>query len=104
MVSAMEDFTYRPGEVVYAAETLFNDGSIPDLAEGELVAEAGARGVVVKSGHVEAMPEVEVFLVRFENAELVLGPPVGCLAEELTQSATQPATQSAEAGGVVITQ
>jgi len=78
--------SYQPGEVVYAAEALYNDGSLPDLAAGVLLADAGARGVVVKAGHVEAMPEVEVLVVRFEGADLTLGPPVGCFVDELTQT------------------
>jgi nitrogen fixation protein NifZ len=29
--------------------------------------------------------DVEIYLVRFEGKDQVLGPPVGCLVEELTQ-------------------
>lgn len=75
------------GDVVFAADTLYNDGSIPDIEEGALLATSGTRGVVVKVGHVEAMPEIEVIVVRFEGADDVLGPPVGCLVEELSLEA-----------------
>ena len=82
----MSNETFRPGEVVYAAKALHNDGSLPGVAEGALIAAAGARGVVVKCGHVEAQPEVEIVLVRFEDESLTLGPPVGCFVDELCQS------------------
>jgi len=81
----MADASFQPGEVVFAAEDLYNDGSIPDVADGALMAAAGTRGVVVKSGHIEAAPEVDVYVVRFEGDDAVLGSPVGCLAHELTQ-------------------
>ena len=34
------------GDVVYAATTIKDDGSIPDGVEGEILAEAGTRGVI----------------------------------------------------------
>ncbi|MBR0566547.1 nitrogen fixation protein NifZ [Azoarcus sp. L1K30] len=76
-----------PGDVVFAADALYNDGSIPDIEEGALLAAPGTRGVVVKVGHVEAIPEIDIILVRFEGADDVLGPPVGCLVEELSLEA-----------------
>jgi nitrogen fixation protein NifZ len=72
-----------PGDVVFALDAIHNDGSIPDLDEGALLASAGTRGVVVKTGHVEAAPDIDIILVRFEGEDDVLGPPVGCLVEEL---------------------
>lgn len=80
-----------PGEIVRAAEDIYNDGGVPDLPEGALLAAAGARGVVVKVGHVEAMQDVAIYLVRFQGADEVLGPPVGCLGEELVREETAPA-------------
>ena len=77
---------YDIGDLVFCTEDLFNDGFIPDVAEDALLAAAGTRGVVVKVGHVEADEAVEIYLVRFEDANLVLGPPVGCLGDELTQN------------------
>ncbi len=79
------------GEMVFAASDLFNDelaedGSslIPEIAPNALIAPAGARGVVVNVGHVAAMPNQDVYLVRFESGEeKTLGVPIGCLPEEL---------------------
>jgi len=76
---------YQLGDIVFAREAIHNDGGIPGVAEDALLASPGGRGVVVNSGHVEAMPEQAVYLVRFEAADGILGPPVGCLPEELTQ-------------------
>ncbi|MGK3993547.1 nitrogen fixation protein NifZ [Sorangium sp. So ce1024] len=76
---------FQLGDLVFSRYDLFNDGGIPDAAPGALLAAAGTRGVVVKTGHVEAQPEIAIYLVRFEGADKELGPPVGCLAEELTQ-------------------
>lgn len=76
-----------PGDIVFATDAIHNDGSIPDIEEGALLASPGTRGVVVKVGHVEAMPEIDIILVRFEGADEVLGPPVGCLIEELSPDA-----------------
>ena len=54
----------------------------------------GRRGVVVNFGHVEADLEQEIYLVRFEDAGGTLGPPVGCLPEELTQDEAWAAQQA----------
>jgi nitrogen fixation protein NifZ len=80
----MDGASFGLGEIVFATEDLYNDGSLPDLAEGALLAAAGTRGVVVKAGHLDGT-QTEIFAVRFEGADDVLGPPVGCLVEELTQ-------------------
>ncbi len=79
----------NPGDVVYAATDLFNDGSIPGLEEGTLLAAAGARGVLLKVGHLEEEPDRTLYLVRFEDAGLNLGPPVGCWEEEIRSEAPQ---------------
>ncbi|MGZ8234171.1 nitrogen fixation protein NifZ, partial [Methylobacter tundripaludum] len=50
------------GNVVYAAKTITDDGSIPDGNEGEILAEAGTRGVITLIGHVEEEPSRSVFL------------------------------------------
>ena len=76
---------YFPGDMVFSTRSLYNDGGMPDLAPDALIVSAGARGVVVKLGHVEAAPEQTLYVVRFEDVDGVLGPPVGCLPEELTQ-------------------
>ena len=73
----------EPGDTVYAAQELRNDGSIPDYPENELIAKEGTRGVLVNIGHFEEQPDVTLYLVRFENQDLSLGPPVGCWPEEI---------------------
>lgn len=71
------------GDVVYAAHTIVDDGSMPDSEEGAVLASAGARGVIVMKGHVEEDPGLTVFLVRFEDQDLNLGKPIGCWTEDL---------------------
>lgn len=79
------EFAFGLGDIVFAREPIYNDGGVPDLEAEALLAAPGGRGVVVNSGHVEAAPEQAIYLVRFEDADGMLGPPVGCLPEELTQ-------------------
>lgn len=79
---------YEIGEIVFSREVLVNDGGIPDVAPDAVLATPGRRGVVVNHGHVEADLDQEIYLVRFEAANGDLGPPVGCLPEELTQDDT----------------
>jgi nitrogen fixation protein NifZ len=79
-----------PGDRVYAAAPIRNDGGIPDLPPDAPIAVPGTRGLLVNVGHLEEEPERAVYLVRFEGPDLELGPPVGCWAEEL--SAEEPAT------------
>ena len=78
----------QPGDMVYAAQALYNDAEdgVPDLAPGALIAPAGRRGVLLNVGHVEQQPEDVVYLVRFEQDDQVLGPPIGCWPDELTSS------------------
>lgn len=71
------------GDVVYAAKIIIDDGSIPDGTEGQILAEAGSRGVITMIGHVEEEPTRSVFLVRFEDKERNLGNPIGCWVEDL---------------------
>lgn len=71
------------GDVVHAAHPIIDDGSMPDSEEGEVLAEAGAHGVIVMKGYVEEEPGRSVFLVRFEDRDLNLGRPIGCWAEDL---------------------
>lgn len=80
-----------PGEIVRATEDIYNDGGVPNVPEGAVLAAAGTRGVVVKVGHVEAMQDVAIYIVRFQGADEVLGPPVGCLGEELEREEVAPA-------------
>ncbi len=86
---------FQMGDMVYAATDLYNEAleetgesAIPGLASDALVAAAGTRGVVVNVGHVQETPDAEIYLVRFEvDAGGALGEPVGCLAEELSETA-----------------
>jgi len=79
-------FQFIVGDMVFARETLMNDdGGVPDAAPGAVLAAARTRGVVVRVGHLEAEPRQTLYVVRFEDDAGVLGPPVGCLPEELTQ-------------------
>jgi nitrogen fixation protein NifZ len=71
------------GDVVYAARSIVDDGSMPESQEGEVLATEGARGVIVMKGHVEEDPSLTVFLVRFEDQEMNLGRPIGCWIEDL---------------------
>jgi nitrogen fixation protein NifZ len=71
------------GDVVYAAKPITDDGSIPGGVEGEILAEAGTRGVITLIGHVEEEPDRSVFLVRFEDKDMNLGNPIGCWVEDL---------------------
>lgn len=72
------------GDVVYAANDIIDDGSMPDGNEGEILASVGTRGVIVMKGHIEEAPQHNVFLVRFEDETLTLGRPIGCWAEDLS--------------------
>jgi nitrogen fixation protein NifZ len=74
----------QPGDLVYAASHIINDGSIPALDDMATIAAPGTRGVIVNIGHLEEAPQRELFLVRFEMDDLQLGPPAGCWPEELS--------------------
>lgn len=78
--------SYQPGDIVFAINEIRNDGSLPEFDEGALIANEGARGVVINEGHFEEFPDKTLFLVRFENENDVLGPPVGVWPEEITQA------------------
>jgi len=92
----MSDF--QPGDRVFATQDLFNDpleetgeSAIPGINPGDLLAPAGARGMVVNVGHAEAAPEDEIYLVSFETGPNgKLAEPIGCLASELSYGPTAP--------------
>ncbi|MEW8486895.1 MAG: nitrogen fixation protein NifZ [Candidatus Thiodiazotropha sp.] len=84
----------NPGDMVYAASHIYNDGGIPEIGDDALLAEPGTRGVIVETGHLEEAPQRAIFLVRFEDSSLNLGPPTGCWAEEL--SATKPELEAGD--------
>jgi len=78
----------NPGDIVYAAKEIRNDGGIPEIPDDAVIAVPGTRGVVVNIGHLERDPQRELFLVRFEDPDLNLGPPTGCWPEELSAEPT----------------
>lgn len=86
---------FQMGDMVYAAQDLYNEAleetgesAIPGLATEALLAAVGTRGVIVNVGHAKEMPDEEIYLVRFEtDAGGTLAEPIGCLADELSDSA-----------------
>jgi len=74
----------QPGDIIFAATDIRNDGSVPDMEEGALIAASGCRGVLINSGHLEEDESQSVYLVRFEDADKTLLPAVGCWPQELT--------------------
>lgn len=90
---ATPHYDYFRGDLVFAAQDLFNDevdesgaSMMPEAEPGALLAAAGTRGMIVNVGHPEAAPEQMIYLVSFETGpDKELGLPFGCLPEELTQ-------------------
>lgn len=74
----------QPGDTVYAAKDIYNDGSLPGYADDAPLAPKNTRGVIVNTGHLEESPETVLFLVRFEDADLSLGPAIGCWLQDLS--------------------
>ena len=72
-----------PGDLVYAASHIYNDGGIPEIPADALLATPGTRGVIIETGHLEEEPRRRLYLVRFEDQDLNLGPLIGCWPEEL---------------------
>ena len=73
----------QPGDIIYAATDIFNDGSIPDMAAGEKIADSGCRGVLINTGHLEEDEDQTIYLVRFEDSNNGLSPAIGCWPQEL---------------------
>ena len=86
-MTTIQNNQYAIGDMVYAAEDIFNDGGMPGVEEAEvLIAPLGARGVVVHFGVTELDESKGIYLVQFESGpDKLLDDPVGCLPEELTQ-------------------
>ena len=74
----------EPGDIIYAANIINNDGSMPGVEETGLIANKGQRGVIINTGYLEDQPDKTLFLVRFEADNGDLGPAVACWPEELT--------------------
>ncbi|MEQ1529445.1 MAG: nitrogen fixation protein NifZ, partial [Methylococcales bacterium] len=72
------------GDVVYAANTICDFGSMQNDCKANVLAKAGCKGVITLIGHVQEQPERSVFLVRFEDETMNLGSPVGCWLDDLT--------------------
>ena len=92
-MSSIPGKRYEIGDMVYAAEDIFNDGGMPGVEDAEgLIAPLGSRGVVVHFGVAELDESKEIYLVQFESGpDKLLGDPVGCLPDELTQIQPPPA-------------
>jgi len=76
----------QPGDIIYAATDILNDGSVPEMPEGELIAASGCRGVLINTGHLQEDEEQSIYLVRFEGRGKELSPPIGCWPQELTDT------------------
>lgn len=75
----------QPGDMVICAREIYNDGSFPGSADEALLVSTGRRGVVINVGYIEAQPNRQVFLVRFEQPDSeALGPEIGCWAEDIS--------------------
>ncbi|TVZ38833.1 nitrogen fixation protein NifZ [Alteromonadaceae bacterium 2753L.S.0a.02] len=77
--------TLAPGDIIYAANNITNDGSLPGLPEEAVIAEKDQRGVIINTGHLEDQPDKVLVLVRFETGVKPgeLGPAVACWPDEL---------------------
>ena len=75
----------EPGDLIFAATTITNDGSLPGVEDSAVVAEKGQRGIILNTGHLEENPNKVLILVRFEqgNVSGTFGPAVACWPEEL---------------------
>ena len=51
----------QPGDMVYAASHIVNDGSIPALDGLATIATPRTRGVIINIGHLEEAPQRELF-------------------------------------------
>ncbi len=71
---------YPWGLPVVAAVDLYNDGSLPDIDEDQLVVVAGGPGEIVQVGHHEEA-NLPIYMVDFGVVVL------GCLEEEILPQA-----------------
>lgn len=82
----MSTYYMRPGDAIEAARDIMNDGTFP--SDQTLLVKKGTKGVIVQIGHLEESDDKLVFLIRFENDDKDIGPPIGCWEEDI-QSLTQ---------------
>ena len=80
----MQHRELQKGDAVFATTTIINDGSVPGSEEGEVFAIPGTMGMLINTGYVEMEPDTELFLVSFRDENGQPGPPVACLAEEIS--------------------
>jgi nitrogen fixation protein NifZ len=73
----------QPGDLIYAHGEIRSDGSIPGVAADAVLAAPGTRDVIINIGNLEEDPGRALYLARFEDERLDLGPPVGRWPEEL---------------------
>ena len=71
---------FQWGQTVVAAADLYNDGSLPDIAEDQLLIAAGGPGEIVNIGHHE-QGNLPIYMVDFGLVVL------GCLEDELAPAA-----------------
>jgi nitrogen fixation protein NifZ len=90
---------YDVGDLVYSRTDIYNDGGVPDAEDGALLAKAGTRGIVVRSARRQAERKPRIYIVRFEGLDQVLGPPVGCLDEELTHDPSEGGSRASGGNG-----
>jgi nitrogen fixation protein NifZ len=77
---------FNAGDVVFSRAEIYNDGGVPDVPGGALLASAGTRGVVLRAGKERGGGKPTIYVVRFEGEDEVLGPAVSCLEEELADA------------------
>jgi len=75
---------YQWGQAVRATVDLYNDGSLPDAAEDQLLIAAGGPGEIVQIGH-HTEANLPLYMVDFGLCVL------GCLEDELALDETLPA-------------
>lgn len=80
----MQHRNLQKGDAVFAATTIVNDGTVPGADLHEVFAKPGTMGMLINTGYVELEPDTELFLVSFRNENGEPGPPVACLADEIS--------------------
>lgn len=80
----MQHRNLQKGDAVFATTTIVNDGSVPGCEQGEVFAQPGTMGMLINTGYVELEPDTELFLVSFRTENGEPGPPVACLADEIS--------------------
>lgn len=80
----MQHRELQKGDAVFATKTIVNDGSVPGAEEGKVFAIPGTMGMLINTGYVELEPDTELFLVSFRDESGQPGPPVACLADEIS--------------------